>query len=67
MGFDSAERAPLICWWILLFFDAAVQAGGNKALSFGKSRARLLSAQQKKATFKDVAGTDEARRTAGDY
>src|SRR3989441_10480498 len=36
------------------------QAGGNKALSFGKSRARLLSAQQKKATFKDVAGTDEA-------
>ena len=38
-----------------------MQAGGNKALSFGKSRARLLSAQQKKATFKDVAGTDEAK------
>src|SRR3989441_9787178 len=36
------------------------QAGGNKALSFGKSRARLLSAQQKKATFKDVAGTDRS-------
>jgi cell division protease FtsH len=38
-----------------------MQSGGNKALSFGKSRARLLSAQQKKATFKDVAGTDEAK------
>src|SRR5258706_1489709 len=38
-----------------------MQAGGNKALSFGKSRARLLTAQQKKATFKDVAGTDEAK------
>ena len=38
-----------------------MQAGGNKALSFGKSRARLLSAQQKKATFKDVAGSDEAK------
>jgi cell division protease FtsH len=38
-----------------------MQAGGNKALSFGKSRAKLLSAQQKKATFKDVAGADEAK------
>ncbi len=38
-----------------------MQAGGNKALSFGKSRARLLSAQQKKVTFKDVAGADEAK------
>jgi cell division protease FtsH len=38
-----------------------MQAGGNKALSFGKSRARLLTAQQKKATFKDVAGIDEPK------
>jgi cell division protease FtsH len=38
-----------------------MQAGGNKALSFGKSRARLLSMQQKKVTFKDVAGCDEAK------
>ncbi|HEX2663049.1 MAG TPA: ATP-dependent zinc metalloprotease FtsH [Candidatus Acidoferrum sp.] len=44
-----------------LFLMRQMQAGGNKALSFGKSRARLLSAQQKKATFKDVAGTDEAK------
>jgi cell division protease FtsH len=44
-----------------LFLMRQMQAGGNKALSFGKSRARLLSAQQKKATFKDVAGADEAK------
>ena len=45
-----------------------MQAGGNKALSFGKSRARLLTAQQKKATFKDVAGIDEAEgRALRDY
>jgi len=45
--------------WI--FMIRQMQAGGNKALSFGKSRARLLTAQQKKATFKDVAGVDEAK------
>ncbi len=44
-----------------LFLMRQMQAGGNKALSFGKSRARLLSAQQKKATFKDVAGAEEAK------
>jgi len=46
-------------FWI--FMMRQMQAGGNKALSFGKSRARLLTAQQKKATFKDVAGIDEAK------
>ena len=45
--------------WI--FMIRQMQAGGNKALSFGKSRARLLTAQQKKVTFKDVAGIDEAK------
>jgi cell division protease FtsH len=49
----------LIGFWI--FMMRQMQAGGNKALSFGKSRARLLTAQQKKATFKDVAGIDEAK------
>src|SRR5690348_5174454 len=44
-----------------LFLMRQMQAGGNKALSFGKSRARLLSTQQKKITFKDVAGVDEAK------
>jgi cell division protease FtsH len=49
----------IIAIWI--FMMRQMQAGGNKALSFGKSRARLLTAQQKKATFKDVAGIDEAK------
>ena len=49
----------LVAFWI--FMMRQMQAGGNKALSFGKSRARLLTAQQKKATFKDVAGIDEAK------
>jgi len=43
------------------FMIRQMQSGGNKALSFGKSRARLLSMQQKKITFKDVAGVDEAK------
>ena len=46
---------------IWFFFMRQMQAGGNKAMSFGKSRARLLSMQQKKITFKDVAGVDEAK------
>ena len=56
------NAAPLILLvGFCLFLMRQMQSGGNKALSFGKSRARLLSAQQKKATFKDVAGTDEAK------
>jgi cell division protease FtsH len=56
------NAAPLILLvGFCLFLMRQMQAGGNKALSFGKSRARLLSAQQKKATFKDVAGADEAK------
>jgi cell division protease FtsH len=43
------------------FMIRQMQTGGNKALSFGKSRARLLSMQQKKVTFKDVAGVEEAK------
>ena len=46
---------------VLIFIMRQMQAGGNKALSFGKSRARLLTSQQKKATFKDVAGIEEAK------
>jgi cell division protease FtsH len=53
---------PLLLLAAFVFFlMRQMQAGGNKALSFGKSRARLFSAQQKKATFKDVAGSDEAK------
>jgi len=49
----------LVLFWV--FMMKQMQAGGNKALSFGKSRARLLTSQQKKATFKDVAGIDEPK------
>jgi cell division protease FtsH len=49
----------LVAIWF--FMIRQMQSGGNKALSFGKSRARLLSMQQKKVTFKDVAGVDEAK------
>jgi cell division protease FtsH len=49
----------LIGFWIFLMRQ--MQSGGNKALSFGKSRARLMSSQQKKVTFKDVAGVEEAK------
>ena len=49
----------IIGFWI--FFMRQVQSGGNKALSFGKSRAKLSSSTQKKVTFKDVAGVDEPK------
>jgi cell division protease FtsH len=49
----------LIGFWI--FFMRQMQSGGNKALSFGKSKAKLSSNSQKKVTFKDVAGVDEAK------
>jgi len=53
---------PMLLLGALFFFMMRqMQAGGNKAMSFGKSRARLLSMQQKKVTFKDVAGVDEAK------
>ena len=49
----------IIGFWI--FFMRQVQSGGNKALSFGKSRARLSSSSSKKVTFKDVAGVEEPK------
>ena len=49
----------IFAFWI--FMMRQMQSGGNKALSFGKSRARLHSTQQKKVTFKDVAGVEEAK------
>lgn len=54
--------APILliaAFWI--FMLRQMQSGGNKALSFGKSRAKLLSNQQKRVTFKDVAGVEEAK------
>jgi cell division protease FtsH len=65
---ESTYLVSLLSWlpmlivvgiWIVLMRQ--MQTGGNKALSFGKSKARLSSAQGKKVTFKDVAGVDEAK------
>jgi len=54
-----APMLLLLGFWI--FFMRQVQTGGNKALSFGKSRAKLSSSSQKKVTFKDVAGVEEPK------
>ena len=54
----------LIGIWI--FFMRQMQAGGGKALSFGKSRARLQSDKSKKVTFDDVAGIEEAKEELGE-
>ena len=55
----------LLPWLILiglwLFFFRQVQAGGNRAFSFGKSKAKLLTGDTPKVTFADVAGCDEAK------
>ena len=54
--------APIVLFVALwIFFMRQMQMGGNKALSFGKSRARLISEDRKKITFADVAGIDEAK------
>ncbi len=65
---DTPFITALITWAPILFlvglwifFMRQMQAGGNKALSFGKSKAKLLSGNAKKVTFKDVAGVDEAK------
>jgi cell division protease FtsH len=57
--FNAIPVLILLGLWI--FMMRQMQSGGNKALSFGKSRARLHSSQQKKVTFKDVAGVEEAK------
>ncbi len=54
---------PLILIILLfLFFFRQIQAGGGKAMSFGKSRAKLLTENKTKVTFKDVAGVEEAKQ-----
>jgi len=65
---DSPWYNILISWFPMLiligvwvFFMRQMQSGGGKAMSFGKSRARLMSDTQEKVTFKDVAGIDEAK------
>ena len=46
---------------IWIFFMRQMQSGGGKALSFGKSKARLMGEKKNQTTFKDVAGADEAK------
>ncbi len=57
--YNWAPFLVMIGFWV--FFMRQMQSGGNKALSFGKSKAKLSSNSQKKVTFKDVAGVDEAK------
>ena len=64
----TSPWATLMSWAPILlmigffiFFMRQMQSGGNKALSFGKSKAKLSSSTEKKVTFKDVAGVDEAK------
>jgi cell division protease FtsH len=57
--FSWAPMLLIVGFWFV--FMRQMQSGGNKALSFGKSKAKLSSSSQKKVTFKDVAGVDEAK------
>jgi cell division protease FtsH len=57
------SSAPMIFFFVIfLFFMRQLNAGGGKAMSFGKSKARMLNEAGKKFTFKDVAGADEAKQ-----
>ena len=65
---DSSFTQLLINWApliiliaLMVFFMRQMQAGGTKAMSFGKNKARMLTENQNKITFKDVAGVDEAK------
>ncbi len=49
----------LVGFWYFMWRQ--MQVGGNKAMAFGKSRARMMTPNQKKVTFKDVAGVEEAK------
>ena len=74
VNYEPAEEAP---WWktillsslpmllllvLFIFFMRQVQAGGGKAMNFGKSKAKMLNEGQTKVTFKDIAGIDEAQQ-----
>ncbi|MCJ7809977.1 MAG: ATP-dependent zinc metalloprotease FtsH [Desulfobulbaceae bacterium] len=65
---DSSWFQVLLSWvpmllliGVWIFFMRQMQAGGGKAMSFGKSKARLMTDSQEKVTFEDVAGIDEAK------
>lgn len=65
---DSSWFQVLLSWvpmllliGVWIFFMRQMQAGGGKAMSFGKSRAKLMTDSQEKVTFEDVAGIEEAK------
>lgn len=60
--------AALIVLFIVFFFifSQQTQGGGNRVMSFGKSRAKLLTEDKKKVTFADVAGADEEKEELGE-
>jgi cell division protease FtsH len=74
VAMNGEDARPSITAWLLnflpwliligfyLFFFRQMQAGGNKAFSFGKSKAKLLTGDTPKVTFADVAGADEAKQ-----
>ncbi|MEO6775790.1 MAG: ATP-dependent zinc metalloprotease FtsH [Kofleriaceae bacterium] len=66
---ESSFWPQVLVWWlpmlllvgIFFLFMRQLQSGGGKAMSFGKSKAKLLSDHQNRVTFKDVAGIEEAK------
>ncbi len=61
LGILSFWAPMLLIIGLWIFFMRQMQGGGNKALSFGKSKAKLLNTTGKKVTFRDVAGVEEAK------
>jgi cell division protease FtsH len=67
---DNSFMASILLNWLpliiivamFMFFMRQIQAGGGKAMAFGKSRARLLTENKNRVTFKDVAGVEEAKQ-----
>ena len=60
-GFIVNWLPMLLLLGFFLFFLRQIQSGGGKAMSFGKSRAKLLTENKNRVTFKEVAGVDEAK------
>jgi len=67
---DNSFMASVLLNWLpliiivamFMFFMRQIQVGGGKAMAFGKSRARLLTENKNRVTFKDVAGVEEAKQ-----
>ena len=61
-GLGSSMITILLVFGFILLIIKSIQAGGAQAMSFGKSRAKMLMDSKVKTTFKDVAGIDEERK-----